>query len=131
MSLVKKVHRGLCLWHAARIAILVEPHVFSIHSIQFGIQEVIDHVSVELTIDGGRGTIFIFKAVWADYSARPKSASNSHFSGCNGFWCISCGLVSAQLRQFCLLTYPFNQKWASSLKIINSTPKHWVNFQVL
>jgi len=40
------------------------------------------------------------------------------FSGCIWSWCISRGLVSSQIRQFCLFTYPFIQKWASSLKMI-------------
>jgi len=48
---------------------------------------------------------------------KPKSAPNSDFLGCIWSWCISRRLVSSQIRQFCLFTYPFIQKWVSSLKI--------------
>ncbi|GFU13218.1 hypothetical protein TNCV_2965851 [Trichonephila clavipes] len=39
-----------------------------------------------------------------------KAHQTVSFSGCNG-----CELASLQMRQFCLLTKPFNQKCASSL----------------
>ncbi|CAI6358339.1 unnamed protein product [Macrosiphum euphorbiae] len=59
---------------------------------------------------------------WKKYGPMIPPDQNPHqtvtFSGCILFWCVLCGLVSSQIRQFCLLTYPFIQKWASSLKII-------------
>ena len=99
------------VWQAA-------PSYFNAHIIQFSLQEVIYHVSVAFTIDGDGRTIFIFKKVWTDYAARPNPHQTVTFSGCYCFWCNSCELVSAKIRQFCLLTYPWSQKWASSLKII-------------
>jgi len=48
-------------------------------------------------------------------------AQNPHqtvtFWGCIITWWTSCGLVSSHIRQFCLLTQPFIQKCASSLKM--------------
>lgn len=46
------------------------------------------------------------------------------FSGCIWCWCTSCGFLLSQNRQFCLLTKPFIQKWASSLKMI-FLPNSW------
>ncbi|GFS95581.1 hypothetical protein TNCV_885641 [Trichonephila clavipes] len=49
-----------------------------------------------------------------------KAHQTVSFSGCNGVSTYSCGLASLQMRQFCLLTYPFNQKCASSLMKIGN-----------
>ena len=59
---------------------------------------------------------------WKKYGPMIPPDQNPHqtvtFSGCIWSWCISHGLVSSQIRQFCLFTYPFIQKWGSSLKMI-------------
>ncbi|GFV47163.1 alpha-2 adrenergic receptor [Trichonephila clavipes] len=39
-----------------------------------------------------------------------KAHQTVSFSGCNGVSTYTCGLASLQMRQFCLLTYPFNPK---------------------
>jgi len=59
---------------------------------------------------------------WKTYGPMIPPDQNSHqtvtFSGCIWSWCILRGLISSQIRQFCLFTYPFIQKWTSSLKMI-------------
>ena len=96
----------------ARSAILLEPHVIGIHIINFKPLEVAYHRSVVLAVDGYGNARFILEKVRTDDSAKRKSASNSNFLGCTWSWCISRGLVSSQIRQICLFTYPFIQKWA-------------------
>ncbi|GFV02725.1 hypothetical protein TNCV_3583331 [Trichonephila clavipes] len=43
-----------------------------------------------------------------------KAHQTVSFSGCNGVSTYTCELASLQMRQFCLLTYPFNQKTATA-----------------
>jgi len=60
----------------ARSAILLEPHVISIHIIHFRLQEIAYYRSVTLTIDGYDNVRFVLEEVRIDDSARPKSALN-------------------------------------------------------
>ena len=113
---MQNVHRGMrCV---VRSTFLLELHVIDIHIIHFKPQEVIYHRSIALAVDGYGNARFVLEEVRIDDFARPKSAPTVTFSGCIWSWRISRGLVSFQIRQFCLFTYPFIQKWASSLKMI-------------
>ena len=101
-------------------AILLESLVIGIHIIHFRPQEVAYHRSVALAFDGYGNARFVLEEVRIDDSARPKSAPNSNFlafgAGVSLDW-----YGPKQFRQFCLFTYPFIQKWASSLKMIYLT----------
>lgn len=61
-------------------------------------------------------------SLWYKYGPMTPPSQNPQqvvtFSECIRRYWISCRLVSSQIRPSCLLTYPFVQKWASSLKTI-------------
>ena len=105
------------MWCVARSAILLEPHVVDIHIIHFRSQEVTYRSVALAVVDYGNARFGRSTDRWF----RQKN-QNPHqtvtFPGCIWSWCISHGLISSQIRQFCLFTYPFIQKWASSLKMI-------------
>ena len=114
-SLVQNVHRGMrCV---ARRAILLEPHVVGIHIIHFRPQEVASSICSVRRWWLWQRPLRFKRSTMIPPDQNPHQTVT--FSRCIWSWCISRGLISSQIRQFCLFTYPFiHQKWASSLKMI-------------
>lgn len=63
----RRVHR------VAPSAVLLEPHVVDVHIVLFGPQD-IDHLSIELAVDGNDLTNVVFKKVLTNSASGPKPA---------------------------------------------------------
>lgn len=98
-------------------AVLLNPNVSQVHSLQLGTKKLSYHVPVTFIIYSQGIYILILEKVWSNNPFAQNPHQTVTCGGYNGFSAMTRRFLVPQILQFCLLTKPLRLKCASSLMI--------------